>query len=180
MKRLIFSCGFLLLAVVAVSPMHTSAFDCDTKKDQISQILKSGASRLNQRLKEVNSSAYLLQDEKDGFKSDVDWIVAWLRDQSEIILLAEDCTGISDLIDSVRTQWIPVVLKSQALHAKVMLWHLDQIPRNTEVASFAGARGYFLRAMESESPKESRTLLRNGVFSMRSGLRAVRDSGIVP
>jgi len=179
MKRLIFSCGFLFLTAVAVSPIPLSAFDCDVKKDQISQILKSGVSRLNQRLDRVNASAYLSQDEKAVFKTDAEWVIAWLRDQSEIILLAEDCSELSDLVESVRIQWVPVLLKSQALHAKVMLKHIDNIPRDMEALEFAGARGFFQRAIESKSTEESHKLLRNGIFSMRVGLRALRDSGIV-
>ena len=169
----------LAMFIVGFSFNSAHASPCEEKKDQISQILKGGASGLNQRLEEIQASEHLSLKDKTDFKYDADWIVAWLRDQSEIILLEDDCSGITGFLDSVRAQWNPIVLKSHHLYAQVMLWHLDKIPRDVELEHFSGARGYFQRVLESETMDNVRFLLRKGVFSMRQGVRSVRQTAIM-
>ena len=175
MKKVIFS--LILLGIIF--PLHLNAADCVDQKQQISHLLTEGISRMRIRAEQVASSNLTLE-EKQKFKTEVEWVSAWTRDiigrlTPEMAEKEEgiQCEEITELTPNIRAQWKPLILMSRRLF-------IQSIIKNAEPEDYEEISEIFEGAENVKHLTESRTAIRRAIFRLRNAMRESKKAVIIP
>jgi hypothetical protein len=180
MKNSFAAIALLLLAL----PAFVSAVPhCEERKEEMSHILQQGSSRLRRRIDSVSKLNFLAEDTRSGFQVEAEWLMAWLTDQAHLIKSYEDCSELSEFVESVRLQWNPVELYSRKISALALDWRTNQLLSQTEDPSalreLHEVRVLLLEVTEADTLSETRLSLRRAAFHARTGLRFFRKNDII-
>lgn len=126
------------------------------------------------------ASSDLSPEEKQEFKTEVEWVSAWTRDIIGRLTPGMEekeegvqCEEIPELIPNIRAQWKPLVLLSRKLF-------IQSIFTNSDPGDYDGMSEIFEDAENVKEITESRIAIRRAIFSLRNAMRKHKKTVIIP
>jgi|GEM_PF-1843848 hypothetical protein len=166
----------IVVITLSLQTQNAEASSCSQKKENIIRVLLESSGRIRSTMEKVQRNKILSLEDREGFRTKADWLVAWMKDQAEILASKNDCESFTTLISAVRIEWQPVMLNYKRLQAKILLSHLNkaEISLPEKPKEFKDARSHLELVESTESVYDSKISLRKATFLIRTGLRKIR------
>ncbi len=125
------------------------------------------------------ASSNLSPEEKQEFKTEMEWVSAWTRDiigrltpEMEEKEEGIQCEEIDELIPNIRAQWKPLVLLSRKLFVQNIL-------KNSAPEDYEEISDVFEGAENVTELTKSRVMIRRAIFRLRNAMREAKKTVIM-
>jgi hypothetical protein len=167
---------FIIIFLISFQSAMAESASCAQKKENVIRVLLEGSGRIRSTMEKIQRNETLSAEEREDFRTKADWLVAWTKDQAEILASKNDCESLDNLISATRIEWKPVVLSYRKLQAKILMSHLSRIEFATadNPKELLNAKSILENIQTEDDLYKSKIALRKAIFLLRTGLRKIR------